>query len=223
MPRPRRGARAAILALTAVLVALPMAAPARAGTYVVSGTCGQWTPWGDTNGSVAIYPACPELVARNVWGARSTPGGVGGGWRFDPPPGTAVVAVALQGRLQGLSGWQAAAYTEGVSARELVNCPGVTCPGAVAAFTTYPTFNSGPVILRVRCGAASCSNNVDGGRINLTAASVTLADGSAPSVAPGGRHADRRRLEERPADARRRRRRQHRHPRGPRPDRRRAS
>ena len=93
------------------------------------------------------------------------------------------MSVDLQGSLQGFNGWQASAYTEGVSARELVGCPGITCPGASAVFQgTYPTYNSGAVVLRVRCGSAGgCPNSALNGQIYLHNASVTLADGSRPT------------------------------------------
>ncbi|MDA0166292.1 hypothetical protein OM076_38865 [Solirubrobacter ginsenosidimutans] len=128
------------------------------------------------------YPACPELWARNVGGSFATPNGIGGGWRFDPPDGTSVAQVDLQGSLQGLYGWEAAAYTIGTSARVLVGCPGLTCPGSSAGFAGgYPAFNSGPVILSVRCGASACSNGALGGQIYVSNASVTLNDYGLPT------------------------------------------
>jgi hypothetical protein len=189
--RPLTRARRVVI-VVAVLLGLILATAAvpraHAGTYTVAGTCGQWAPWGETSGSVAVFPACPDLWARNAGGAFSTPGGVGGGWRFDPPAGTGIAQVELQGSLQGLYGWQATAYTEGISARELVNCPGISCPGASALFGgTYPTFGSGAVVLRVRCGASSCSNaGPIGGQIYLHNATVTLYDWSSPTGSLAG-------------------------------------
>src|SRR4051794_21367739 len=102
--------------LALVLAAwLSLPAPAKAGYYTVPGTCGQWAPWGS---GIAIYPACPDLIARNIGQAQLTAAGVGGGWRFDLPPGTAVASANLHGSVQGSNGWQANVYTEGISARE---------------------------------------------------------------------------------------------------------
>ena len=195
MTHPSRLVRASarptltFLAIAAAVVAFSlMAAPARAGVYTVPGTCGQWSPFNADGSRIAVYPECPNLIARNSGGAFNTGAGVAGGWRFDPPAGTAVVSVELHGSLQGVNGWQATAYTEGTSARELINCPGANCPGASALFQgTYPTHNSGAVVLRVRCGASGgCSNRALGGQIYLNTASVTLADGSPPTATLAG-------------------------------------
>src|SRR5215218_1581800 len=101
--------RLALLTVAAALSSLVLSAvPARAGLYTVSGTCGLWTPVGS---GIAIYPACPALVARNS-GPQVGPYAIGGGWRFDPPPGTAIASANLQASLTGANGWQALVYTE---------------------------------------------------------------------------------------------------------------
>ncbi len=64
-----------------VLLVLFAAVPARAGYYTVPGTCGQWGGWG--GGQVVIFPACPDLVARNIGQPGNSPYGHYGGWRFD--------------------------------------------------------------------------------------------------------------------------------------------
>jgi len=104
----------AILALVIALVialALVAAVPVRAGYYTVPGTCGHWAGWG---GQVAIYPACPELVARNIGRSELTPYGAGGGWRFDAPPGTAIAtagcAVRWQVATAGRRSWSVKAF-----------------------------------------------------------------------------------------------------------------
>ena len=56
--------------LVGVVLLWPSAA--RAGTYTVYGTCGLWAPYNNSPAYVAVYPACPELVTRNV-GAPSSP------------------------------------------------------------------------------------------------------------------------------------------------------
>src|ERR1700744_2610945 len=98
---PRRSRRLALAAIACVLTGLAIAAPARAGLYTVTGTCSAWAPWGTTSGQVAVYPACPWLYTRNVLGNFTTAAGVGGGWRFDAPPGTAISSVTLNGTMQG--------------------------------------------------------------------------------------------------------------------------
>src|SRR5262245_59436551 len=99
-----------LIALTAFVAIAGIAPAARAGTYTVSGTCRLWSPYSADPNLIAVYPACPDLIARNVNGPYTTPAGAGGGWRFDPPAGTVVSSVDLQGSLQGLNGWQATTY-----------------------------------------------------------------------------------------------------------------
>ena len=61
--------------LLALGVALLVPATANAGTYTVSGTCGLWQGYGSNGPYLTMYPACPELVVRNVGGPFSTPAG----------------------------------------------------------------------------------------------------------------------------------------------------
>ena len=143
---PKNSRRLRRLGLAAAIAAIAtLAGPhaANAGTYTVSGTCGLWSPWNWDGSRIAVYAGCPALYARQTYGAFTTPAGVAGGWRFDAPWGTEIQSVTLEGALKGFNGWQAAAYTEGNSARTLVDCPGVTCPGGGGSFTTYPTYGAG--------------------------------------------------------------------------------
>ena len=133
--RPLTRARRTLI-LVAIVLGLILATEAvpraHAGSYTVAGTCGQWAPWGDTTGSSrSTRPArtCGRATSAAASPPPAAPAAAGALIR---PPGTGVAQVELQGSLQGFYGWQAAAYTEGLSARELVNCPGVTCPGAAA-------------------------------------------------------------------------------------------
>ncbi|HUB06034.1 MAG TPA: hypothetical protein VMB50_03490, partial [Myxococcales bacterium] len=131
-----------------------LAAPAQAGYYTVTGTCGTWSAWGSP--AINVGASCPTLVAQNWGGAGPAPVGTAGGWRFDPPAGTAVYSANLQGTLVAGSGWQTSVYTEGISAREFVGCPGLTCPGASATlYGDYPAYNSGDLVIRVRCGSTN--------------------------------------------------------------------
>ena len=141
-----------------------------------------------TSGQVAVYPACPSLYDRNVLGNFTTPAGVGGGWRFDAPSGTAISSVFLNGTMQAGNGWQAAIYTEGPNSHTLEGCPGATCPGASKGLnTTYDGQGASAVTTRVRCGlSGGCPNTGLNGQIIIYAASVTLVDGTAPSVAVVG-------------------------------------
>jgi hypothetical protein len=97
-----------------------------------------------------------------------------------------ISSVALQGFLKGFDGWEAAAYTEGAGGHDLVNCPGATCPGAIAYFSTYPAYSASAVVLRVRCGASSCSNNADSGWVVINSASFALDDLTWPSASLAG-------------------------------------
>jgi hypothetical protein len=67
-PSHRFPSLVALAATATTLVSLGVTAPAHAGTYTVTGTCTAWTPWGTTSGQVAVFPACPSLVDRNVLG-----------------------------------------------------------------------------------------------------------------------------------------------------------
>ena len=186
---PQVSRRAIALGATILLTAaLPWPSPADAGTYTVSGSCRLWGPYNNSPGYVAVYPACPELVARNV-GAPSSPSPVSteGGWVFYAPPGTSVASFALQGALLGLHGWQAAVIPSAGSPVE--NCPGSSCPGATKGLgiqTWYPGYNSPAIFLRLRCGSASCSRDSAYGYAGITGSNVTLSDGVAPGVAITG-------------------------------------
>ncbi|MBE2316690.1 hypothetical protein DVA67_011950 [Solirubrobacter sp. CPCC 204708] len=167
-----------------LLVGLFAAGPARAGYYTVSGTCGHWAGWG---GQVAIFPACPDLVARNIGQPWLTPYGAYGGWRFDPPPGTAIATAGLRGSLVGGNGWQAWVASEGISAREMVACPSVSCPQGSTGLTDYPAFNSGALVVGVRCVApGGCSGAGLYSQAVLNSSTITLSDGSAPSLSVAG-------------------------------------
>ncbi len=167
----------------ALLVGLIAVAPARAGLYTVPGTCGHWTPFG---ANVAVFPACPELVVRNT-GPGLFPYLTAGGWRFDPPAGTAIATAGLRGSVVGGNGWQAVVYSEGISAREMVACPGVSCPLGSSGLTDYPAFNTGAIVIGVRCIApGGCPGTGIYGQAILTGSTITLADGSLPSVAASG-------------------------------------
>ena len=183
MPRvPTR----AISGLAMVLVGLVLLWPsaARAGTYTVFGTCGLWAPYNNSPAYVAVYPACPELVTRNV-GAPSSPSPVSteGGWVFYAPPGTSVASFTMSGGLAGLHGWQAAVIPSASGPVE--NCPGSTCPGGTKSLngvTWYPGYNSAAIFLRLRCGSSSCSRDSVYGYAGLTGSYVTLNDFSPPGV-----------------------------------------
>jgi hypothetical protein len=173
----------AAVAASVLLAFLTVGAPAHAGTYTVTGTCG-WTPWNADATRIAVYGDCSSLTARNVGGAFATAAGIGGGWRFDPPPGTAVIGASFAGAMQGVNGWQAAVYTD--AGQGLEGCPGSTCPGATKSFGGPYAISGSPVVLRVRCGASSCPNTALNGQIVVNSAAVTLADATNPAVAVDG-------------------------------------
>lgn len=190
---PRRTSRSplkllAIAGTAAILIGMAITEPARAGSYTVTGTCSAWSPWGTTATWVAVYPACPSLYARNVLGNFKTAAGVGGGWRFDAPSGTAISAITLEGTMRGQNGWQSAVFTEGANPHQIQGCPGPTCPGALTTLnSTFDGRGASAVTIRVRCGSTSgCTNSAPSGQVVLFRASVALVDGTAPSVALTG-------------------------------------
>ena len=153
----------------------------------MSGTCGLWSAYGNTSPYIAIYPACPQLISRNVGGPFTTPAGAEGGWMFYAPPGTAVSGFALDASMLGLHGWQAAVIpTSGI---QVEGCPGSSCPGAQKHLyiqTWYPGYNSASIMLRLRCPAGGCPNDTTYGYLGITASSVTLLDNTPPGIAITG-------------------------------------
>jgi hypothetical protein len=193
--------RSSLLALLLIAVALfaRLGATAQAGTYSVYGTCGNWTPWDSAPSSIAVYPQCPGLVARNVGGAFSSPNNVQGGWYFTAPGGTQISSVTMVGELRGLNGWQAMGYATGGStpggSYSFLACPGWTCPNGVQQLTTSPIANAGYLWLQVYCAASSCPNSGSYAGVTLSDISVGLTDLTYPnlrvtggSLAAGGWH-----------------------------------
>jgi hypothetical protein len=178
----KRGREIGGLMLLAAALMFP--APASAGTFTVSGTCGLWRPYNYAPGHIAVYPACSELVTRNVGGSFASSPGAEGGWIFDAPGGTSIASFAVQGALQGFSGWQAALFPSNGSPVE--NCPGSNCPGGTKQLGLqwwYSGLNSPAIVLRLRCGAnGGCPHNTAYGYAGITAANVTIADGVPPGI-----------------------------------------
>jgi hypothetical protein len=177
-----------IASLFALGLVLLMPSAASAGTYTVYGTCGLWGPYGPNGPYLTTYPACPQLVARNVGGAFTTPAGTEGGWIFYAPSGTSIAAFALEASLLGLQGWQAAVIPTGLGI-PIENCPGSSCPGAqkhLSIHGWYPGYSSGAIVLRLRCPNGGCPNNTIQGYLGVTASAVTLNDGVAPGIAITG-------------------------------------
>src|SRR4051794_7722677 len=178
--------RAVLTGIAIQLLSVAIAAtPARAGSYTVTGTCGQWTTGGS---GVAIFPACPQLVVRNVYQAQLTPYGAGGGWRFEAPAGTTIASASLRGSLVASNGWQAHVYTEGANARELMVCPDVNgCAGGSAGLGDFPTYDSSVLNIVVRCLASpGCPGTALYGQGVLSASTITLTDNLWPSAELAG-------------------------------------
>jgi hypothetical protein len=70
-------------------------------------------PYNTSADHIAVYGACPALVARNVAGNFTSPPGVQGGWSVDAPPGTTIAAVTLHGEFRATNGWLVTGYTTG--------------------------------------------------------------------------------------------------------------
>lgn len=164
---------------------------AYAGTYTVNATCGAWQAVNNASHGLAIYPACPTLVVRNVVGNSTTPETANAAWIFEAPPGTSLQSAILGGSMIGVKGWQATIYPLGgpTSGTALENCPSPSCPGGTRSFSwqTYGAGSSDAIIARVRCGrAGGCPNNAQSGGIHLWTSVITVADSSPPSVGANG-------------------------------------
>jgi hypothetical protein len=189
----RAGKRLLVGLAAACALAAALASPAAAGSYTVSGTCGgAWTAWDYGNaGNIAIYASCPTLVARKVGGAFATGAGVGGGWRFEAPSGTAISTFQVWGSLMGLNGWQAGGFYEGggLNGGAWESCPGSNCPGGSKGIggTPYSAANATAIYTRTRCGATACANSGSlDGYFNLDGINVTINDYTAPAVSLAG-------------------------------------
>jgi hypothetical protein len=185
-PLPARRAALALISLFAICGVI--ASTATAGTYTVSGTCGFWDAYNNNPANVAVYVACPTLVARNVYGGFTSPGGVEGGWVLNPPAGASISSVLTAGNASGFNGWQATLYAGG---QLFMNCPGASCAGGTAAWNGIggPTYGA-PVVARLRCGSSNgCTNAgglLGGGNMNIERTTVTIADSTPPAVSVGG-------------------------------------
>lgn len=173
-----------------VLGAINAAAPlAHAGTYVVNGTCGTWSPFNSEQSRIAVYPECPALVVRNVIGNFTTDrGSEGGGWRFDPPAGTGVNYIKLAMTMTGGKSWSSriSVFDNGAElfiADCTLKADCRTSGGQAPAFDS-----SGPIIARVHCFDGPCPNdgNAPRARIRIAESSITLSDPSAPTVSIAG-------------------------------------
>ena len=191
-PSPHRIPLALILSVAALLAA---AAPAQAGSYTVSGTCGLWAPYNSNGTRMAVYNDGCRLVTRNVFGNFSTRQGTEGGWRLTAPPGATITGFWLLASLKGTSGWDAAVFDNG-GLRHAVCRGGLHCENAN---TTELNYSYGPlgggttqVITRVRCYASSCTNTGAGsasperGKLIISGSSMTVADSSPPAVRIAG-------------------------------------
>src|SRR3954469_6302195 len=92
-----RALRATIVAAGVTLALVGAPGRAEAGTYTISGTCGLWEPFSVGASGITAFPNCPELWARNLGGAFSTPPGGAAGWVFHAPAGTWITGFSLQG------------------------------------------------------------------------------------------------------------------------------
>ncbi len=192
-PTPQHRTLALLISTAAALLAL--AAPAQAGTYTVSGTCGLWAPYNSNAARIAVYSdgGC-RLVTRNVFGAFSTPQGAEGGWRMTAPPGATIASFWLLANLKGTRGWDAAVFDNSGFTHAV--CPGgLHCEGANTTDLNYgPNLAPGTtqVTTRVRCYASSCTNTGDSadsperGRLFIHNSSMTISDSSPPAVRLAG-------------------------------------
>lgn len=183
--------RSAALALATLVFA---AAPAFAGTYTVTGTCGAWTPFDHQPDRLASYAECGHLRARNVLGSFSTPENpAGAGWRFDVPAGTSIREVNLNAYISGGKSWWSEIKVVGTAAQNNVYQLMASCYGRDQCEKTTghasPPDLAGAVIATVWCQDDNgCPNSGSRPRASLDIASsaITLYDDSPPSVAIAG-------------------------------------
>lgn len=191
-PTPHRRILAVLIA---TVVALPaLAAPVRAGTYTVSGTCGLWEPYNSNAARMAVYNDGCRLVTRNTFGGFNSPQGTQGGWRMTAPAGATISSFWLLASLKGTRGWDAAVFDNGGFTHAV--CPGgLHCENRNATTLNYgPNLAPGrtQVITRVRCFASSCTNTGDSaesperGRLFIHNSLMTVADFSPPAVRIAG-------------------------------------
>jgi hypothetical protein len=186
-----RGARATRRILLTVVVGALTATPAKAGTYWVSGACGDWAPFNASPAHVAVYGACPGMVARNVGGSSAASWLANGRWVINAPAGAHIAAVTMRGELFARNGWVTTAFTTGGGTpgpfHIFEECPGAMCPGGRDPLGgTYPLPNVQQAIVRVMCGAASCPMNDLHGQVGLTGTDVLINDWSEPQVSITG-------------------------------------
>lgn len=167
---------------------LAVGTPAFAGTYTVTGTCGNWSGFSNNITAVAVNVTCPQMRLEHPVGPWTASPGHEARLTFDAPGGTAIASFSGQFSLLGTNGWQAALIATSVG--QVEGCPGATCPGAykfIPTTSSYNASNSAGVVLRLRCGGAQgCPMAPVNGYAFLWASSVTLVDFQAPGVAITG-------------------------------------
>src|SRR3954465_12809846 len=101
------------IAVAALAIGAFWSAPAAAGTFTVSGTCGLWQPFNNRADRVAVFAQCPQLNTRNTFGSFTTPAGRAGGWTFTAPSGTAISSFAVEAAIYARNGWTSGVYLNG--------------------------------------------------------------------------------------------------------------
>jgi len=183
----RRSRAARVIGGLALVWIMMPAAPATAGSYTVSGTCGLWRWYSNSPGLVVLRGQCNALEASHSVSGGTAAAGAEGGFIFDAPHGTAVSAFWLSSTLVAHNGWQAAVIPTNIG--PVANCPGSACPGGALSWYrgNFSGGNSPAIVLRFRCGSVNgCTNASLSGYLALFESGVTLIDGSTPSIAITG-------------------------------------
>ena len=184
---------------SAALVAAP---PASAGTFEVS-ACDAAPGFVNnswraevTNPAMVIYNQCPSsdnprfgLGARHRYASRgSAPTGAATRWRFEAPPGAAVVGVRANALFVQFSPrWQVGLFTR---SRLVSGCrggrrTGGVCVGAMSAGDYVPLPPSDLLYAEVYCARGPCplgTSRRPTAHGSMTFVRVTVADGIAPAV-----------------------------------------
>jgi hypothetical protein len=197
-----------LIALAPAVAGFVATAPASAATFEVS-TCNAAPGFVNnswraevTNPALITYNACPSsdnprfgLGARGTLSRsrRSVPTGAATRWRFDAPPTTAIVGIRADALFEQYnSRWQVGLLS---GSQRLVGCratrspTGGGCVGTMSAGDYVALPPSHLLYTEVYCVFGPCPLGVGGkvgARASMTFARVTIADGTAPTLANAG-------------------------------------
>ena len=195
-----------LIATVVAFAGLAGAPPAVAGTFEVS-ACdaapgfvnNSWRPV-VSHPAMVVFSACPSadnprfgLGGRHRFATRGTaPRGAATRWLFEAPPQTAIVGVRANTLFEQLNPrWQVGLFTRSrlVSGCRGGRLTGSICVGALSAADFVPLPPSDVLYSEVHCVRGPCplgTSRRPAARGSMTFIRVTLADGTAPTLANVG-------------------------------------